>query len=295
LEESVSLDRGYSPAWEELGWRYYIDYHYGNGGERSLAKALDAYKQAQLADPGSTVNTVTIQTERGDLNGAYDQAGHLLRKWPQVGSLHYEMSYVLRYAGLLDEAGKQCDTALAFDPGYSVYRSCLTPFMLNGDYAHALIFVRLDEKSAFGAASRLSIALRDGNVEAALAESEAASQSGLAFANLAHLCLSHAPPAEIGEASAALEGDLSSSRDPEDLYLNAAILSFCGQAHAAFRQLRMAIKGNYCSYPAMDKDRLFDSIRQRPEFAELRQAGAECQKNFLAHREQVDAGLAPLH
>ncbi|MGA7380534.1 MAG: hypothetical protein WBX03_06755 [Terriglobales bacterium] len=34
-------------------------------------------------------------------------------------------------------------------------------------------------------------------------------------------------------------------------------------------QLRKAIKGNYCSYPAMDKDPLFDPIRQRPDFAEL--------------------------
>lgn len=33
LEKSVALDSGYAPAWSQLGWRYYIDYHYGSGGE----------------------------------------------------------------------------------------------------------------------------------------------------------------------------------------------------------------------------------------------------------------------
>jgi len=78
------------------------------------------------------------------------------------------------------------------------------------------------------------------------------------------------------------------ARDPETLYVNAAVLSFSGQAGAALRQLREAIQGNYCSYPAMDQDPLFDPIRQRPEFAALHQAAVQCQQNFLAHRTQVE-------
>jgi DNA-binding winged helix-turn-helix (wHTH) protein/TolB-like protein len=295
LEESVSLDKEYSPAWEELGWRYYIDYHYGGADEGTLTKALDAYKHAQLADPNSAINTVTIRAEQGDLYGAYDQAVNLLRKWPRVGSLHYEMSYVLRYAGLLDEAGKECDAALAFDPGYSVYRSCAVPFILAGNYAHAFTFIRLDENSGFGAMSRMLIALRSGDTTRALAESNAASQSGFGSANLARLYLSRVPAAELNKASAELETDPKFSRDPENLYVNAAVLSFCGQGDAALRQLRQAIKANYCSYPAMDSDPLFDSIRQRPQFAELRQAAAGCQQNFLSHREQVETALARPH
>jgi hypothetical protein len=32
LEESVSLDSGYAPAWGELGLRYYNDYHLWKSG-----------------------------------------------------------------------------------------------------------------------------------------------------------------------------------------------------------------------------------------------------------------------
>jgi hypothetical protein len=39
----------------------------------------------------------------------------------------------------------------------------------------------------------------------------------------------------------------------------------------------------------MEKDPLFDPIRRRPEFGELRQAGIQCQQDFLAHRREVDA------
>lgn len=39
-----------------------------------------------------------------------------------------------------------------------------------------------------------------------------------------------------------------------------------GQQDAALTQLRRAIQGNYCSYPAVEKNPLFDSIRRRTEF-----------------------------
>jgi hypothetical protein len=35
----------------------------------------------------------------------------------------------------------------------------------------------------------------------------------------------------------------------------------------------------------MDKDLLFAPIRDMPQFAAIRQAGIECQKRFLAHRD----------
>jgi DNA-binding winged helix-turn-helix (wHTH) protein/TolB-like protein len=290
LEESVSLDSGYAPAWEELSWRYYIDARYGRGGNASLEKGLHALHRAEL-DPHSTANTITIQVEQGDLNGAYDDAVEHLRRWPDVGGLHYEMSYVLRYAGLLEEAGKECDKALAIDPGYSAFRSCAIPFILANDYAHAVVYIRLDENSGFGAASRMRIALRTRNTAGLLAESGIARQTGFRFADVVRGCVNRAPEAELSKAAAELEADPIAAQDPEVLYVNAEALSFCGFGDAALRQLRKAIAGNYCSYPAMEKDPLFDPLRHRPEFGELRQAGIKCQESFQAHRQQVSAAI----
>jgi len=42
----------------------------------------------------------------------------------------------------------------------------------------------------------------------------------------------------------------------------------------------------------MDNDPSFDPIRQRPEFGALRQAGVQCQEQFLVHRQQADGALA---
>jgi len=291
LEESVSMDSGYAPAWGELGARYSNDYHYGNGGEAAVGKALQAYKRQSELDPNWPVVSTYIRVEQGDLDGAYDQAADFLRRHPDVAIGHHEMSYVLRYAGLLDESDKQCEAALALDPGFNGFRSCATPFILQGDYAHAQTYIRLDEHSGFGAMMRMLIALRTGNTATALAESNAVSQGGFRLADLVRVYLNHAPEAELRSAAADLEVEPRSSRDPETLYVNAAVLSFCGQGDAALRQLRKAIEGKYCSYPAIEKDPLFDPIRQRPDFAELRQAGIECQQDFVAHRQQVNATL----
>ncbi len=294
LEESVSLDNQYGPAWEELGWRYYIDYSYGDGGEAALAKALQASRRAQEF-PNSMANAITIRVEQGDLDGAYKEAAGFLRSRPELGYFHYEMSYVLRYAGLLPEAGAECDAALTLDPGYNLYRSCATPFILEGEYDHALRYIRLDENSGFGAKLRMLIALRTGNNSAALAEAGSVSQTGYKFADVARLYLNRAPQRELQNAVAQLEADPRSARDPEVFYLNAAVLSFSKQPDAAFRELRRAINGNHCSYPAMDKDPLFDAIRQRPEFTTLRAAAMQCQEHFLDYRRQVDGELQTSH
>jgi DNA-binding winged helix-turn-helix (wHTH) protein/TolB-like protein len=290
LEGSVSLDSGYAPAWGELGWRYYIDYHYGNGGKAAESKALQAYKRQSELDPNVPAISTTIRVEQGDLNGAYDQAMEFLRRRPDVSIAHYSMSYVLRYAGLLDEASKECDNALAIDPGFNVFRSCATPFILSGDYPHALRFIHLDENSGPSAEWRMVIALRTGNTAAVLEESGVAVKTGTHFADLARSCLSHGPEEEVSKKAKQIESDPRLSLDAEEVYRSAEFLGFCGFGDAALRQLRKAIAGNYCSYPALDKDPLFNTIRQRTEFAELRQAGLKCQQSFQNHRQQATAG-----
>jgi DNA-binding winged helix-turn-helix (wHTH) protein/TolB-like protein/tetratricopeptide (TPR) repeat protein len=288
LEHSVALDSAYAPAWGQLSWRYYIDYHYANGGEAARIKSDQAFKRESELDPSTPPISTTIRAEQGDLQGAYDQAAEFLRSRPDLSMAHFWMGYVLRYAGLLDEAGKECDAGFVLDPGFNVLRSCATTFILAGDYAHAQRYIKVDEGSGFGALLRMDIALRERKTATVLAEANTASRLGYrrVYAKLAQACLNPAPEGNLAKVVAEVEGDPVSSHDPELLYQNAGVLSLCGQSDAALRQLRNAIKGNYCSYPALDNDPQFDSIRQRPEFAELRQAAIQCQQNFLIHRKR---------
>jgi DNA-binding winged helix-turn-helix (wHTH) protein/TolB-like protein len=287
LEDSVSIEGDYAPAWAELSRRYSYDFHYGKGGRTSDEKSRAAYKRQFELDPNWPSISTAIRVEDGDLNGAYDQGADFLRRHPDLAEGHFYMSYDLLYAGLLEEAGEECEAAHRLDPGDGVLRACAVPFILQGDYARAKPYIQLEEHSGFGAMLRMTIALRSGNRKLALNEADAASRGGFRFAGLARVCLNHSPEAERHRAAAALEVE-PVWRDPEMFYFNAAVLSFCDERDAALRQLRNAITGNYCSFPAFDKDPLFDPIRLRPEFADLRQSAMQCQRRFLAHREQTD-------
>lgn len=97
-------------------------------------------------------------------------------------------------------------------------------------------------------------------------------------------CGNHAPEVELRKAAAKFETDPVAERDAELLYQNAEVAAFCGQGDAALRELRKAIQGRDCSYPALDNDPTFDSIRKRSDFAELRQAAIQCQQDFATHR-----------
>jgi TolB-like protein/DNA-binding winged helix-turn-helix (wHTH) protein len=294
LQKSVSLDSGYAPAWSQLGWRYYVDYHYGSGGEAAREKSLEASQRESKLDPNTPPRSTTMRAEQGDLTGAYDQAVEFVRRRPDFSIAHFWMGYVLRYAGLVDEAGKECDAGLAIDPGFNVFRSCATAFILAGNYAHAQKYINVDSSSGFAALSRMDIALRTGDKDAVLTEANAALKAGYAYpdAALARACVNHSPQPELTKIVAAMESGGASRPDPEVLYLNAGVLSFCGQQDAALRELQRAIRGNYCSYPSMNNDPLFDPIRQRAEFAALRSAGMQCQQDFLIHRQHADASLA---
>jgi hypothetical protein len=50
--------------------------------------------------------------------------------------------------------------------------------------------------------------------------------------------------------------------------------------------LKLAIDRNYCSFPMMDKDPLFNKLRNHPEFNNIRAEGRMCREYFLANRKR---------
>ena len=57
---------------------------------------------------------------------------------------HYSLAYVLRYAGLLDEAQSECDQALAIDPANYNWRSCAFAFFEQGKEGRAMEYLNHD-------------------------------------------------------------------------------------------------------------------------------------------------------
>jgi DNA-binding winged helix-turn-helix (wHTH) protein/TolB-like protein len=292
LQASVAEDPNYAPAWKELAWRYYLDAQSGTGGEKSYKKSEEASARAATLDPNGIVNWARIQAEHGDLEGAYDVARAQLLRRPDASQAHFEMAYVYRYAGLLDQAARECDAALALDPGQPGFRSCAKVFMYRGDYKRAAVFADLDGNSGWSALQRMDFALRQGQEAEALVLATIAAEGGYRDSEIIQARLRNEAPAIINSIAEKEEVYAAGESDPEDKYEAAAVLSYAGQTDRAMRVLRSAIDRNYCAVSMLESDPILAPLRARTDFQELKNEATACQQNFLAHTEALASGTS---
>jgi TolB-like protein len=280
LEKSVALDSSYAPAWNALGERYYYDGTYSNGGSPAIEKARAAYGRALQADPqllAASTWLVGLQVEGGDLGGALEKSSALVRARPDSAPAHFNFSYVLRYAGLLEDSASECDAALALDPRNSNWRSCSVTFSLLGKYDRAIEFARLDGASQWAAIIELDIRVREGKRETAL---QLLPRVPDPMRERFGPCLSGADSGVEQKWKDAAPSMLA-GRDPEPKYFQASLAAFCNQDEIALHLLRASVEGNFLAYPGMDRDPLFTRIRATPEFAAIRALAIERQRQIV--------------
>ena len=283
LERAVELDPKYAPAWYALALRYYYKSQYAGGGEPIMQRSEAADERARTLDPNFTLAgalLVQIRVERGRLAEAYQEATALVRRRPDSADVHFSLSYVLRYAGLLEDAATQCDMARSLDPHNPGWRSCTAVFEQLGNYERALDFLHLaDPNSQWSKTHLIQFYLRQGRKKEALEVGQTNIPGWESFTML-QACAANRSAKEI----AVLASAVLPQQDPELNYAFAAHLAYCGQTTAALRLLTLSIQANHCSYPAIDTDPFFTNLRSKPEFAEVRSAAIACQKEFLMVR-----------
>jgi TolB-like protein/tRNA A-37 threonylcarbamoyl transferase component Bud32/Tfp pilus assembly protein PilF len=289
LERSVELDPSYAPAWIALSQRYYNDGSFSDGGQRAIDRSQAAAERAFALDPHlpEAYRRLTIlRVEGGDLNAAYDKVVDLLRRRPDSADAHFSMSYVLRYAGLLEESSAECDTARRLDPkNHRMWRSCAIGFMQLGRFDRAWDYLDADGGSVFARNNSIQLLLRQGRTAEAR---EVARGLGREFFSRAVLAaLENRPKGEVAALVHAEIPALMSVRDSEPKFWAASDFAHFGYPDVSLRLLKRAVEQNFCGYPAIDRDPLLVSIRKTPEFAEIRRAGMACQQRFLAHRDAV--------
>jgi DNA-binding winged helix-turn-helix (wHTH) protein/TolB-like protein len=283
LRKSVLLDAAYAPAWGQLSLRYYSASRFGGGGPEML-QLSDAAAERQMElepdAPGPVAELTIHRTERGDLVEAHQQALELVRRRPDDPNNHHVLSYVLRYGGSLEEAGRECDMVVLLATKV-VWGSCSTTFMELGNYKRAMDFVRKDLSSEWSKAHAIEVHLREGNASEAIRIGAPKIPHWDSYKMLL-ACAQHEVPPEIEKLAAGVEVD----DDPEVNYFFAGHLAYCGQTDAALRMLKLAIERNYCSYPSMDNDPFFNELRTSPEFTRIRRAAIACHGAFVANRLQ---------
>jgi tetratricopeptide (TPR) repeat protein len=284
LESAVALDPTYAPAWQILARRYYVENRYAGRDHDGLKRFDAAMERALALDPNyvaAGAALVLSRVERGDIVRAYQEATALVERRPDSVDAHFILSYVLRFAGLLDESANHCEKAFLLDAQTQTagLRSCAIVFIQRGDYPRALNFINLDAGSGFAKALSIHMLVRQGKVQEAVRVGSPNIPEWVSY-DLLLAYIERKPPAEIR----ALAERVKASDDPEANYISASHLAYCGQTDAAMEMLRRAINGNYCSYPALDSDPLFASLRGKPEYGEIRSAAMQCQNHFLAQR-----------
>ena len=283
LEQVVSLDPNYAPAWEALGRRYYFDAIYAGGGAAGYQRSNAAYHRALALEPGRVSAAgflATNEVETGNLDKAYRDARALVEKRPDNATAHYSLGYVLRYAGLLDEAQSECDQALAIDSRNYTWRSCSTAFFEQGKLTRAMEYLNLDAGSEWSNATLVSVLMREGKTAEARQAAQKMTQNPTLMGPLLQACLNKAPQTEIHRLAELAENQLLPEQDPELKYKQGAELAACGEKEIAFVFLRKAVAENYCAQQALQSDPLLASVRGDAEFRQIVQAARECQQKF---------------
>ncbi len=289
LERAVGLDPTYAPAWGNLGRRYYLDSQYGGGGEAMFQKSNAALDRALALDPNFSLaigQTVANLTESGELVKAYQRAQDLIARQPKNPMGHFVMGYVLRYAGQLEESAKACNEAMALDSGNYVFRACSFTFSQMGNPQRALDFLNLDAGSNFYKKNVVRVYLREGKLAEAK-EAAKALPDGFYTACVERDSPTQPLPAEVEKNIRDHEAEMLANHDPENRYLYATDITYCGEKTLPLQLLKSAIESKYCIYEALQKDPMLEPLRSAPEFPQLLNEAKECQDKFLAERAQL--------
>jgi serine/threonine protein kinase len=289
LERSVGLDSTYAPAWSALGKRYYYEDQYSEGAKGAKGRTEITLRRALALDPNleeANQHIVTEEADNGNLVQAYRDARALVEKRPQSGSAHFTLSYVLRYAGITDEAARECDLAVKYDPGNYQFRSCAVVFLLTGQFDRAKPFIDLDAGSEFSTNLEADMLLREGKISEGLAEMKKIPASSFFRSLSVEACYQEPRPPEADRLLRQTEKTIGDYSDPEPRFSTAGVFNHClGNAFTA-RLIKSSIDHGYCAYDSLQLDGILKEFRKSPEYPPLLVAAKQCRDRFLAERNQ---------
>jgi eukaryotic-like serine/threonine-protein kinase len=288
LERSVGLDATFAPAWSALGKRYYFEEEYG-GGTGTMSRTIPTLRRALALDPNlqdAAAQIVSLDTDAGKLPQAYQEARAMIDKRPQSGFAHFTLSYVLRYAGLSEEAADECNTAVRLDPGNYQFRSCATVFFLTGQAARARDFSNLDAGSEWSTHLEVRLLLSGGKTAEALGRMRQFQDSPFFHTRALEACYSRPRPPGSDELLQQTKKDLFAFHDPEPRFTEAITFNQCLGNEFTARLIKSAIDSGFCGYDYLQLDPLLASFRLSPEYSAVLNQAKQCRDRFLAEREQ---------
>jgi TolB-like protein len=289
LERSVGLDPAFAPAWSALGKRYYYEEEYGAGATGTMSRTAPALRRALALDPNledAAQQIVSLDTDAGNLIGAYREAKRMVENRPQSGFAHFTLSYVLRYAGLSKEAAPECETAVRLDPGNYQFRSCAGVFLTTGQFEKARDFLKLDAGSEWSNNVEIFILLRQGKRSEAVERLRKMPESSFFHVRALQACYETPQPPGSQQILEQFEKEIFAYRDPEPKFTQAGMYNPCLGNTFTARLMKSAIEGGFCGYDSLQLDPILKAFRKAPEYPAVLGPAKECQSRFLAERDR---------
>ncbi|RMG64943.1 MAG: tetratricopeptide repeat protein [Calditrichaeota bacterium] len=268
LKRSVQVDPLYAPAYLELGMRHHQFSQVGKDttrafdqAERALLKALSLKNDLLQA----LAYLALIYTDIGKHEEAHSLLQRALKINPNDAWIHFSMSYHYRYIGFLEAAEKEIEIALAIDPGNPRFRSAIITYMFLGRSEKIRSF-DLDMDSPFTLNCLGEAYLRLGEREKARTclqkVVDLKGEIGEFYFAASLLAYMKGDLEAAGEFTRKREGENPS--DGEIWYEIARVYGLSGLAGDCRRALARSVDMGYWSYPAMEKDRFLDGVREDP-------------------------------
>jgi eukaryotic-like serine/threonine-protein kinase len=288
LERSIALDPGYAPSWVALGLHYMKESDFASGGDEEYHKSVAALERAHQLDPDLLAASTLLIERRAfyeDLASSFMQILELANRHPHTAVVHDMFSALLRAAGALSPASRECEVVHQLDPEFPS-GGCIVTYLKMADYAKARKEIERSP-SDFATMMLGQILLREGKVEEAIPKLKSI-PAGMQF-ELLRDCWPDSSTAKCDLAAKQSESSFRAITFSEAWHSGAAVLAFVNHKDGAIRLLRAANEHNLCIYPAVDFDPLFDKIRSSAEFKEVRLAGIDCQRRFASYAQmQID-------
>jgi serine/threonine protein kinase/Flp pilus assembly protein TadD len=274
LEKSIKYDSTYAPVYNQLGFRIHSLTSYNLKGIRKLEEAESALNRALKLNPellSALGNLARIYTETGRLIKAQQLVHQMLDINPNNAFAHFVQGYIFRYAGLLDEARREMEMAIAMDPTNIEFRSLGITYFYLGEYNKALKAFDIDKGSWYALTYQGITLLHMGKKAisreylTSVIEMDPESYS----ANL-----SQAYQASIDGNR--LEGirvlQLIEQNHPPDAdmwFLVSSAYAHLGDELGALRTISKAVERGFYVYSMLAEYPYFDFIREKPEFQEM--------------------------
>jgi DNA-binding winged helix-turn-helix (wHTH) protein/TolB-like protein len=289
LEKSAELYPNYALTWAHLGRSYTASASFNFGGAELYRKAQAAYERALELEPTllpARIYMANLLVDTGKPEQAMPFLRQVLQAHPNLAEAHWELGYVYRHAGMLEEALAECVRARELDPGVKLTTSAMNPYLYLGRYQEFLRSLPPAEDSGFVEFYKGFALYHLGQTEQAAEVMDHAyeldprllqTQVGKALADHIHhkdaegLAILNAAENKIAQHAVG---------DAEATYKIAQAYSVLGDQASALGTFRRSVAGGFFPYQYFETDPLMANIRNHPDFAAIVQTARQRSLDF---------------